>query len=91
MIGFFINIQKDNHTRIESRAKAVASIRKNSGPDRQKGLLPGVVEESLTKHEIIPRGKRLRDSFRYLSKGQLGQYGRTRECEETHGNESLAL
>ena len=89
LIGFFIKIQKDNHTRRERRARAAESIRKKLGPDPQEGLLPGVVEESLTKHKVIPRGKRL--SFRYLSKGQLGQYGRTRECEETHGTESSAL
>ena len=70
-------------------AKVAESIRKKLGSDPQESLLPGVVEEPLTKHKVIPRGKRL--SFRYLSKGQLGQYGKTRECEETHGTESLAL
>ena len=89
LLGLFIKIQKDNHTRRERRAKAAESIRKKLGSDPQESLLPGVVEESLTKHKVIPRGKRL--SFRYLSKGQLGQYGRTRECDKTHGTESSAL
>ena len=69
LIGFFIKIQKDNHTRSERRARAAESIRKKLGSDPQESLLPGVVEESLTKHKVIPRGKRL--SFRYLSKGTV--------------------
>ena len=53
LIGFFIKTQRDAHTRREHRARAANSLREKLRP--REGLLPDVVEESLTKHKLIPK------------------------------------
>ena len=76
----------------ERHARAAASLREKLRP--REGLLPDVVEESLTKHKIIPKGNRLRNSFRYLTRKQLEsrkQDGRAEECQEALTSESSHL
>ena len=94
LIGFFVKTQRDIHTRRERRAKAAASLREKIRPNSRAGLLPDVVEESLTKHKLIPKGRKLQNSFRYLTRKQLEERkenGRTRECEEALRAESSHL
>ena len=91
LIGFFVKTQRDVHTRRERRAKAAASLREKIRPDPRAGLLPDVVEESLTKHKLIPKGRKLKNSFRYLTRKQLEENGRARECQEALRAESSHL
>ena len=90
LIGFFVKTQRDVQTRRERRAKAAASLREKIRPDPRAGLLPDVVEESLTKHKLIPKGRKLKNSFRYLTRKQLEENG-ARECQEALRDESSHL
>ena len=88
LIGFFIKTQRDVRTRRERRARAAASLRQKLRPSSKEGLHPSVVEESLAKHKLIPKG-RLRNSFRYFTSRKKD--GRPGECEEALTAESSHL
>ena len=90
LIGFFVKTQRDVQTRRTRRAKAAASLREKIRPDPRAGLLSDVVEESLTKHKLIPKGRKLKNSFRYLTRKQLEENG-ARECQEALRDESSHL